>query len=106
MPKNKNRGGDQPLFGHWRALASDTAKDRPLATAAAVGSAVAAGVFLWSRRNQISDQLSHLSEQIGDWRESMRTGREGEFEMAGTEGTLSGRTSTATGSTRTGSARA
>ena len=28
----------------------------------------AAGVFLWSRRNQISDQLD-LSDQIGEWTE-------------------------------------
>jgi hypothetical protein len=34
-----------------------TARDNPLATAAAVGGAVAAGVFLWSRRNQISEQI-------------------------------------------------
>ena len=27
------------------------------------------GVFLWSRRNQISDQLGDLSDQISEWRE-------------------------------------
>jgi hypothetical protein len=48
-----------------------TARDNPLATAAAVGGAVAAGVFLWSRRNQISDQIGNLAEQISEWRESM-----------------------------------
>jgi hypothetical protein len=48
-----------------------TARDNPLTTAAAVGGAVAAGVFLWSRRNQISDQISHLADQISDWREGM-----------------------------------
>ena len=47
-----------------------TARDNPLATAIAVGGAVAAGVFLWSRRNQISDQIGNLSEQISDWREN------------------------------------
>jgi hypothetical protein len=40
-----------------------------LAAAAAVGGAVAAGVFLWSRRNQISDQIGSLSDQISEWRE-------------------------------------
>ena len=46
-----------------------TARDNPLTTAAAVGGAVAAGVFLWSRRNQISDQISNLADQISEWRE-------------------------------------
>ena len=48
-----------------------TARDNPLTTAAAVGGAVAAGVFLWSRRNQISDQIGHLADQISEWREGM-----------------------------------
>ena len=50
-----------------------TARERPFAAAAAVGGAVAAGVFLWSRRNEISDQLANLSDQISDWREGSRT---------------------------------
>jgi len=47
-----------------------TARANPLAAAAAVGSAVAAGVFLWSRRGQISDQIQNLSDQISEWRDS------------------------------------
>ena len=47
------------------------ARENPLATAAAVGGAVAAGVFLWSRRTQISFQLGSLADQIGEWREGM-----------------------------------
>ena len=50
-----------------------TARDNPLATAAAVGGAVAAGLFLWSRRNQISDQVSDLAEQITDWRKGTQS---------------------------------
>src|SRR5690348_10526214 len=50
-----------------------TARDNPIATAAAVGGAVAAGVFLWSRRNQISDQIGNLADQISEWREGMGT---------------------------------
>ena len=50
----------------------DSAKERPFTAAAAVGGAVAAGVFLWSKRNQISDQISTLSEQISEWRDGMR----------------------------------
>ena len=54
-----------------------TARDNPIATAAAVGGAVAAGVFLWSRRNQISDQISNLADQISEWREG--TGSDTDF---------------------------
>lgn len=50
----------------------DSAKERPFTAAAAVGGAVAAGVFLWSKRNQISDQISTLSEQISEWRDGVR----------------------------------
>ena len=54
-----------------------TARENPLAAAAAVGGAVAAGVFLWSRRNQISEQIGSLADQIGEWRDSMVSGEEG-----------------------------
>src|SRR4051812_4353279 len=64
--RNNNPEGRNQYSG-W----TDTAKDRPFATAAAAAAAVGAGVFLWSRRNQISDQLSNLSDQISDWREGM-----------------------------------
>jgi hypothetical protein len=46
------------------------ARANQIATAAAVGGAVAAGVFLWSRRNQISDQIGNLADTISEWRES------------------------------------
>ncbi len=45
----------------------DGARDRPVAAAAAAAAAVGAGVFLWSRRNQISDQISNLSDQFSEW---------------------------------------
>jgi hypothetical protein len=48
-----------------------TARGNPLATAAVAGGALAAGVFLWSRRNEISDQISSLADQISEWREGM-----------------------------------
>ena len=51
-----------------------TARGNPLTTAAAVGGAVAAGVFLWSRRNQISDQIGNLADKISGWREGMASG--------------------------------
>ena len=52
-----------------------TARGNPMATAAAVGSAVAAGVFLWSRRNQVSDQIESLADQINEWREGTKSNR-------------------------------
>ncbi len=51
----------------------DSARERPFTAAAAIGGAVAAGVFLWSKRNQISDQISGLSEQLNEWREGMNS---------------------------------
>ena len=81
--RGSNRGRNNNPEGrnqHSSAFNFDTARERPLATAAAIGGAVAAGVFLWSRRNQISEQLSELSEQIGEW----TSGRpESEFETVG-----------------------
>jgi hypothetical protein len=65
--KNKSESRNQ-----HRGIIS-TARDNPVATAAAVGGAVAAGVFLWSRRNQISDQIGNVAEQIGDWRDGSAT---------------------------------
>ena len=52
----------------------DMARDRPVAAAAATVGAAAAGLFLWSKRAQISEQLSSLSNQIGEWREGMQSG--------------------------------
>ena len=63
--RNNNPEGKNQYSNGWMG----TARDNPLTTAAAVGGAVAAGVFLWSRRNQITDQLSSLSDQISEWRE-------------------------------------
>ena len=75
-----------------------TARDNPLATAAAIGGAVAAGVFLWSRRNQISDQIANLADQISEWREGM--GFEGDFAA---EDTTSGESFMASSGSRTSS---
>jgi hypothetical protein len=80
MATNNNRGGNRGRSGknnnpegynQYDRGWVDSAKERPFTAAAAVGGAVAAGVFLWSRRNQISEQLSGLSEQISEWREGM-----------------------------------
>lgn len=63
---------------------TDTARENPLAAAAAVGGAVAAGVFLWSRRNRIGDQIGQLTDQFNEWRSGSE---EPEFEGAARSGT-------------------
>jgi hypothetical protein len=83
MPTNnqKGRGTDRGRSGrnnnpsgrNQYSGVMGTARGNPLATAAALGGAVAAGVFLWSRRNQVSDQIGNLADQIGEWREGMRS---------------------------------
>jgi hypothetical protein len=45
-----------------------TARANPLSTAAAVGGAVAAGLLLWSRRTQISDEIGNLADRVSGWR--------------------------------------
>ena len=86
MPQRSNRnrssrGSDQPLMRQW----TESARDHPMTTAAAAAGAAAAGVFLWSKRNQISDQISHLSHQISDFAEDFRSGSSSR-ELALTEG--------------------
>ena len=65
--KNNNPEGKNQFSDGWL----DSARDNGLTAAVAVGGAVAAGAFLWSRRAQISEEISRLGEQIGEWRESM-----------------------------------
>ena len=77
-----------------------TARANPVTTAAAVGGAVAAGVFLWSRRNQISDQISNLADTIGEWREGMKS--DGKFAA---EVTTSGESLISSGSRTRGGRR-
>ena len=113
---NNNPEGRNQYSNSWM----DTARDRPIAAAATAAAAVGAGVFLWSRRNQISDQLTNLSDQISDWTDNMRSESDqgNEMEMADTGesstsgaamGSTSSRTSRSTGSrptsTRGGSNR-
>ena len=73
--KRNNRGRNNNPEGRnqFSGGVMDIARDRPMTAALGAAAAVGAGVFLWSRRNQISDQLSNLSDQIGEWRDSMRS---------------------------------
>ena len=48
----------------------DMARERPLAAAAAAASAAAAGLFLWSKRAQIGEQLNSLNDQFAEWKEN------------------------------------
>ena len=80
MASNNNRGGNRGRGGrnnnpeghnqHDRGLV-DSARERPFTAAAAIGGAVAAGVFLWSKRNQISEQIADLSDQLSEWRDGL-----------------------------------
>jgi hypothetical protein len=83
---NRGRSGrnNNPEGRNQYSGVMSTARDNPFATAAAVGGAVAAGVFLWSRRNQISDQIGDLADQISEWREGLRS--DGDFSVEGRSG--------------------
>ena len=78
MPRSNSRGGSNRGGGNHNPSGRnqysgggvmDLARERPFAAAAAAAGAAAAGLFLWSRRSQISNQLSNLSDQIGEWSE-------------------------------------
>lgn len=110
--RNNNNPEGRNQYSGWM----DTARDRPIAAATTAAAVVGASVFLWSRRNQISDQLSNLSDQISDWTQNMRSSEQDEFETMDTGGgspaamgSTSSRTSRSTGSrptsTRGGSNR-
>jgi hypothetical protein len=83
MPTNnrKGRGGDRGRSGrnnnpdgrNQYGGVMGTARGNPLATAASVGGAVAAGVFLWSRRSQVIDQMGNLADRFSEAREGMRS---------------------------------
>jgi hypothetical protein len=76
MPRsnNRNRGSRSDDWG-----VTELVRERPIAAAAAAAGAAAAGLFLWSRRAQISNQLSNLSDQIGEWTENSGSS-DGRFE--------------------------
>ena len=111
MPRNSQRGsrnnnpqGRNQYSNGW----VDSARERQVAAAAAAAAAVGAGVFLWSRRNQISDQISNWTDQFSEWT-SGQPG-DGEFEMAGGDtsptSSGSGRSSSQRGMSETGGGNA
>src|SRR4051812_38621710 len=103
MPRNNNRGGrnnnpsGRNQYSDWGVM--DMARERPIAAVAAAGAAAAAGLFLWARRAQISDQLSNLTDQIGEWTENMGSGSSGWSQSDDTGGlTTSGQSGFRSGS--------
>jgi hypothetical protein len=62
--RNNNPSG-RNQYSDWGVM--DMVRERPVAAAAAAAGAAAAGLFLWSKRAQISNQLSSLTDQIGEW---------------------------------------
>lgn len=75
MPRSSGRSGrnnnpsGRNQYTDWGVM--DMVRERPVAAAAAAAGAAAAGLFLWSKRSQISNQLSNLSDQIGEWTSNM-----------------------------------
>lgn len=76
----RNTRGGRPRSGSGNRANDRTggvmeiARERPMAAAAVAAGAAAAGLFLWSKRSQISTQLSNISEQIGEWTDNFGAG--------------------------------
>ena len=81
MARSNSRGGrnnnpsGRNQYSDWGVM--EMARERPFAAAATAVGAAAAGLFLWSRRAQISEQMSDLSDKFSDWTEGMRAGDDG-----------------------------
>lgn len=71
--RNNNPSG-RNQYSDWGVM--DMVRERPVAAAAAAAGAAAAGLFLWSKRTQITNQLSSLSDQIGEWTSNMGPGED------------------------------
>jgi hypothetical protein len=68
MPRNRKSKNNNPEgFNQFNSGWMDSARNRPAATAAIAAAALGAGIFLWSRRSQISEQFSQLGGQMGEW---------------------------------------
>ncbi len=92
MPRNTSRAASRRTES-WPSGVMDMARDRPVAAAAVAAGAAAAGLFLWSKRNQVTQQLNQLSDQIGNWTQNMTTGASRPSAMDDTTGTATSKTS-------------
>ena len=103
MPRSSNRSRSHSSRSNDRGV-TELVRERPIAAAAAAAGAAAAGLFLWSRRAQISNQLTNLSDQIGEWTENLGSG--GGDDTAGLTTTGSTVTTTRRGMSETGGGNA
>ena len=60
----------------------DTARERPLASAAVVAGVAAAGAFLWSRRGQISDAFNDGMDRLSELTAERMTSDRSQAEIA------------------------
>ena len=76
MARNNRGGRNNNPSGRnqysWGVM--EMARERPMTAAAVAAGTAAAGLFLWSKRAAISDQLTNLSDQIGEWTQNMSSG--------------------------------
>ncbi|NUR46145.1 MAG: hypothetical protein HOP91_08340 [Sphingomonas sp.] len=70
---NRGRNNNPSGRNQYSDGVMDMARERPFTAAAVTAGAAAAGLFLWSKRTQIGDQLSSLSEQMNEWTLNMRS---------------------------------
>jgi uncharacterized protein HemX len=89
---NNNPHGHNQHTNQWM----ETARDHPIATAAAAAGAagaVAAGVYLWSHRNEVGNQVNKISrtasemgrkasEKASEWTDQMRS-NDSDYSMTG-----------------------
>ena len=72
--RNNNPSGRNQYSSDWGVM--EMARERPIAAAAVAAGAAATGLFLWTKRSQISDQLSSLSDQFSEWTQGMGSSSE------------------------------
>ena len=103
MARNNRGGRNNNPSGRnqysWGVM--EMARERPMTAAAVAAGTAAAGLFLWSKRTAISDQLTSLSDQIGEWTQNMSSGDGGMW----SSGDDTGRTTGSQSSGSTGSKR-
>lgn len=86
---NNNPHGHNQYTNEW----IEGAKDHPVATAAAVAGAVGAGLYLWSKRDKVGNQVSRISQTANEmssratkkasgWIDQMRSGSSGSSNRA------------------------
>jgi hypothetical protein len=79
--RNNNPTGRNQFSSDWGVM--EMARERPMTAAAVAAGTAAAGLFLWSKRAQISDQLTHLSDQISERFGGSEFGQFDEFDDTG-----------------------